>query len=262
MSKKILKFIERLFIPKLEKTDFCQLKNNKPIIDINIRVLDQYIDNTSSIDDFFVEPEERFYKKPVSQQAEIIKRKIGLSSEYCPISFRSERSFLGMPGSAGTFVQKKTMKPLVDLDNKSIQWAQDDTLRFEIRLDPDFRDNPIIIAGLLAHELTHLYFNKKGLSGRLGDYNTEEHCCDLAIFLLGLGKIAINSLTQQIEQRDYAGITTKSIRNYWSWFEMCYVYEKVNLIKGIPANISRSNLNRAAKDGLAVVTNYSELFNN
>jgi len=234
MIKKMPKLLKKILcMPWLDDDELLQLKKNKPVIDNNIQVLLRQISSVYSADSFFLEPDEEFYNdnRVISLQAKIIADKIGLSWGNCLIDWGAGT------GAAGIF--------------------QDRGSYYRIRLDPIFKDNRIIVSGILAHELTHLYFDQKGLSGNFGHFYTEECCCDLSMFLLGLGKIVLNSIPQTIE----SGIETKWVSNYWSWFEMCYAYEKVNLIKGIPEEKSRSNLNRGAKALLAEVTNYSEFFN-
>ena len=111
MENKILKFIKSLLVSPLEKDDLCKLETNKPAIDSCIQILNQHIDNDFSVDNVFVEPDEAFYRASVYQQAAIIKRKISLSSECCPISFQRGESIFGISTSV-TNISERSHHPL------------------------------------------------------------------------------------------------------------------------------------------------------
>jgi len=112
----------------------------------------------------------------------------------------------------------------------------------------------------LGHELTHFYFNVNGLKEIFPNRETEEQCCDLAVFLLGLGKLIMNSFAEKATHAAEAFLGTIKEEHYLPWYFLCYIYEKINMLNKIPQSISIKNLNSTAIKMLSAVRQHDELF--
>lgn len=260
MFKEVFKFLKNLYIPTLDNSSLCILKNDKEAIDKNIEKISLFININFDPGNFFLEPDNSFYNNPPQAQARYIQNKIGLRGEsaiHCPIKFSGGGI---LDTSAGKFIQKTKPKALFDTESKTLEWVKDETQKLEIEISNKFKDSPALVAGILAHELTHLYFYTKGISKLFPNQQTEEQCCDLTIFLLGLGKLVMNSFAHAATYQDGDKIICTELRHYLPWYELCYIYERVNMLKHIPKEIARKNLNKDAITKLETIRRHAELF--
>jgi hypothetical protein len=250
---KLVNFITSLtkpYYPPLNPYELAHLKMDKPTIDRNIELIDLHIKCSIDSNSFHLEPDKEFYKKPLSKQAAIILNKIGLP----PVSFKI--NFRNNMREGGLFIRK--LNPVLKVGNQIFSFVEDDSM-WGINISDKFEKRPKILSAILSHELTHLYFYKKGLSELFSTKIIEEQACDLTIFLLGLGKLFLNGLTaEKVEHYgDYE--ITSIINSYLPWYHLAYIYERVNFKKRISQNISRKNMTGVAIARISRVANHRDL---
>jgi len=184
-------------------------------------------------ENFYLEPNKEFYKMTLNAQANVMLNRIGFSQIDCLVCFSKIKG-------AGLFIEKPI--PSFNINDKSLSWSNKN-ISLEIQISSAFRNNPLIISGILAHEITHFYFKKKNL-GKLFDAKiSEENNCDLSSFLLGFGKFVLNSIGETGRNSADAAI---KIKHYLPWYYLCYIYETINRIKAISEDISQKNLTNRA----------------
>ena len=249
-------------LKRLSKDEICALRKDKDFIDKNIEVLKYYIKPGNYSDNFFLEPDHSFYKKTIQERAVIIKNKIGLKSFTCPpitLTYNDRPA----AGTFNTKFQSYVSKAYFDPQNMRITQIErkiSDTPSFRIAIDRKYEDHSVISSSILVHELTNFYFYVKGIKDIFQDNASEEQCCDIAIFLLGLGKLLMNSFSEYIECFDDGKMIYAKPIDYLQWYYLVYVFEKVNIMNNISHKESLKNLNSDARNKLLTIRRYPDLF--
>ena len=230
------------------------LRKNKSTIDYTIQFISSKMNIKSTPEIFLFEPSEQFYNKPIQKQLLIMQEKIGLSSVSCPIRFARTDLY----GAGGRFIERKMPASAWKMDSLEMQF--DEVTSYEIKILDKYKNYPLIVCSVLAHELTHLYSRTSGLSRLFNDKDTEEMYCDLTIFLLGFGKLVINSLFSSAYYKCYGGEGSATQQHYLPEHYLCYIYERVNEIIGVPEYISKRNLEKRGIFELLKIRQQKELW--
>jgi len=248
----ILRSLNKESYPPLNPNESEQLKRDKRYLDEDIQLLDSNIVLNFSPDYFYIEPNKEFYKKTAQQKMSILSARFGLSSITYNINFR-------IIGEGGVFIRKPI--PVIDTDKKTISWEGGNHL-LEINISKEFEDDPVILSAILSHELAHFYIYKNNLMRFYNTKTVEEVICEIIIFLLGLGKLYLNGISDEKLLRNYGATKIISINPYLPWHHLAYIYEKVNFIKRISNKIARENLNSIALVRILRVSQHQELIIN
>jgi len=238
-----MNLIKRILHPSLEPNELAWITANKSVIDEVIKRIDLKLNIGAKPENFHLEPDRVFYRKPINQKAEIMCNKIGLSN----------KPTINMghihPGRGGEF--KRMPGVAFDLNTKNIESTQD-SKSFVINISEKYSRNARIASAVLAHEITHFYLYQHRLmdfinADRKMEEMKEESICETVTFLIGLGKIYLN------------GLYGSGLMPRLPLYIFIYIYERINFIKGIPPKISRKNLEANIKKIILRMSNHQEL---
>jgi len=108
------------------------------------------------------------------------------------------------------------------------------------------KHSPLILGGILAHELTHHFLLTKGIY--VSDVDENERLTDLATVYIGLGKLTLNGY-KEIEwtvRKDSKTFTYTYRVGYLSDSEIAMIVNRVCDFRGIPLDVIFENLTEEA----------------